>query len=147
MAPEIPTLNLQVPLAVPAPARIEELILQAAREAARERLMWLSLEEAAEYLGINKKTLERKRKDIGLPAAVLGGIVRICREDLDALLRAHLVQNGQVQMIAWPSGHALPQGSLGVIAWPSLARRAQEARQGEPQISQMGADSKQRRAA
>ena len=128
MNPETPTLTLPVPVTLPSPARIEELILQAALTAARERLMWLTLEEAADYLRVHKKTFDRLRRKIGLPVSVTGGIVRVCRDDLDAVLRAHLVQNGQVQLIAWPSGHALPQGTLSVVAWPSVAKKAEEAR-------------------
>lgn len=124
MASENPTLTLPVPIVLPSSDRIEELILQAALQAARERLMWLAMDEAAEYLGLSKRTLERKRKEIGLPASEMGGIIRICREDLDALLRAYMSHNGQVQLIVWPSGHPAPQGNLGVIVWPSLAKRA-----------------------
>lgn len=78
---------LQVPVHVPDLAAI---VREAALEAAREINRWLSLDEAAAYLGVCPKTFWRKKKLLGLPVVELDGVKRILRADLDAALLAHL---------------------------------------------------------
>lgn len=52
------------------------------------RRQWLTLAEAAEYLGVTDRTLRRKIASGDLPASRLGArLLRINQADLDALLR------------------------------------------------------------
>lgn len=47
--------------------------------------VWASIDEAAEYFGVTKRTIRRRIAEGDLPAYRVGGLIRIKITDLDAL--------------------------------------------------------------
>jgi len=57
--------------------------------------VWMTRDEAANYLKVSKKTIDRWIRAGKLPAAKHGGIVRLRREDIDAfMLRSRIPGSG-----------------------------------------------------
>ncbi len=48
--------------------------------------VWMTRDEAASYLKVSKKTIDRWIRDAKLPAAKQGRIVRLRRDDLDEFM-------------------------------------------------------------
>lgn len=96
-------LTLQLPVSVPTPERMEELYREAAAAEIARRGVWLTLDEAAEYLRISRRSLDRHRVKWGLPVAELEGQRIVLRSDLDAIARAHLTIRGAGPVIEFPS--------------------------------------------
>jgi excisionase family DNA binding protein len=57
--------------------------------------MWMTRDEAANYLKVSKKTIDRWIRDRKLPAAKQGKIVRLRREDIDALMVRSMESQGR----------------------------------------------------
>ena len=76
---------------------------------------FLSIKEAAEYLGVEYKTVYRLVKQGKLPAGKVGGVYRIRREDLEAYFEAQIAKTvaqskKQGELILTPSGVLLRCG-------------------------------------
>lgn len=94
-------LTLSVPVELPSPDRLEELIREGARLAAKEQLEWLTIDQAAEVMQVTRRTFERKLKQLAIPVSTIDGIIRIARCDVDAVLLANLSTPDTV--VAFPS--------------------------------------------
>ena len=98
------TLSLTVPIELPSAERMEELYREAAAAAVAQRDTWLSLDEAAEYLWMSRRSLDRKRVKWGLPVGELDGVKIVMRADLDAVAKAHLcTPGGRSPILPFPS--------------------------------------------
>jgi hypothetical protein len=85
------SITMNVPVTLPSPERIEELIREGAREAAAAHFVWLTITEAATHMNCPKRTFERKKKSLKIPISIIDGVKRIARQDLDAIMIAHTV--------------------------------------------------------
>jgi excisionase family DNA binding protein len=54
-----------------------------------EKLKWLSLKDAAEYLDVGEQTLYRWMKESKITYRKVGDSIRFLREDLDAVIEVH----------------------------------------------------------
>ncbi len=69
---------------------------------------FLSIQAAADYLGVDYKTVYRLVRAGKLPAGKLGGMYRIRREDLEAYFQAQVAETaGRSQEVAMPSTEIL----------------------------------------
>lgn len=64
---------------------------------------WMGTTEAAEYVGLKLRALYRRIDEGEIRAYKVGRVIRIRQEDLDAFLKAHEVQPGDL-------AHLYPEG-------------------------------------
>lgn len=97
-----PTVAVSVPIVLPTAEQVVAMTREVIEKVVREERRWLTNREAAAYLGISARTWDRKKTTLGVPAADIDGLQRYLRDDLDAVLLAH-VHAPNTTVVAFPS--------------------------------------------
>lgn len=86
------TATVSVALDVPDRARCEEIYREEVRQLVAARGAWMTLDEAAEYCRMPRRTFDRIRGQLKLPTAKLTECTKLVwRADLDVMLAARVV--------------------------------------------------------